>query len=310
MIAKWWGCAAVAVAAAALADAPAQADDTFRLGGVRSAADVPTVPLGRAALADDDVELTRHRYYGGYGGYRPYYGGFHRGYYGGFHRPYYGGFYGHRPYYGGYRSSFAFSVGVGGFYGGYRPYYGGYFGYRPYYGGYYGYRPYYNNFYYGGYRPYYGGFAYSYPRYAVSYASPYWCDVAGAAAPAVSLAIRPVSIEVPLAQANPPATTLPAPRRIEPQALPAEPQPVAPAADDQRTFPYDGGPGNPVPQPRRDATPPPPQPQPGLVPTEGTPVSIPGAARKYAYPAYGEDRVPAKTAPTVPGLILTKRTTR
>ena len=48
----------------------------------------------------------------------------------------------------------------------------------------------------------------------------------------------------------------------------------------------------------------------GCVPTEGTPVSIPGAARKYAYPAYGEDRVPARTAPVAPGLILTKRTTR
>jgi hypothetical protein len=61
------------------------------------------------------------------------------------------------------------------------------------------------------------------------------------------------------------------------------------------TFPYDGGPANPVPMPRPETVPPPPPGQPapmGVPPAtpkgEDRKISLPGKASKYSYPAYGD----------------------
>jgi hypothetical protein len=178
----------------------------------------------------------------------------YRGYYGwggGYgYRGYYGG---HRGYYGGHYGGFR-NYGYGGYYGGYRPYYGGWGGYRPYYGNYFSfnyYRPYYPAYYYP--RPYYGsGFGF---YIGIS-------GDAGTNAPTVYLGN---SGSQPLGQA------------VE--------QPVAP----EGTFPYDGGPANPVPLPKADVPPIPP-----AAPSTDLPVSgkaKPGlapATSPYKYKAYGE----------------------
>jgi len=198
------------------------------------------------AAAADDTELT-HFYRHGYG----YHGGY-RGYYGGY-RGYYGGF----------------GYGYGRGYGyGYRPYYGGYYGgYRPYYG-YSSFASYSYPSYYGGYGlgcgyGGYGAVGYSYSGYS-SYGGGFY-GIAGtkedASAPVVSLALK---------VANNPLT-------------PREP---APTANADGSFRYDGGPANPVPQPKADA-----EPSARANLSAGSlPVSLPKAkpAGPYTYKAYGE----------------------
>jgi hypothetical protein len=173
---------------------------------------------------------------------------------------------GYRGYgWGGYRG-----FGYGGFY---RPYFGWGGFYRPYYGlGFY--RPFYGL---GLYRPYYGfslgyGFGYSgfYPGFGFGYGGLFgpWC--AGGSASVYSLNIPMATLGTPLDGA-PPGGPDPAPKQ-----RPSE----------EGTFPYDGGPANPVPNPKETTRPStPPQ---RSVPLEGRAVSLPRSAAKWTYPAYGE----------------------
>jgi hypothetical protein len=284
-------------------------DDTIRLGTSNSGT------LGTITGAAD-TELVywrggwggyRGSSYGGYrnygyGGYRNYgYGGYRNYGYGGYRNYGYGGYrnygYGHhRPYYASY-------------YGGYRPYYGGYGGYnRPYYGGYgyggygnggYGYGGYGNGGYgYGGYGNGgygYGGYGnggYGYGGYGnggyygIGYENPAGTDYAA-----------------PFGQA--PVQQY---QYLQPQQLPA-PAVVAPQAGE--TFPYDGGPQSPVPQPGVAPVQPGATPQP-TVPLTGKVVSVPRETTggvvyytsytdrttaatptsRYTYPAYGDQVLP------------------
>jgi hypothetical protein len=173
-----------------------------------------------------------------------------RGYYG---RPY--AYYPYRAYY----------PGVAGYYP-YRAYYPGvafsFSYYRPYV-----YRPYYSFYYPGYYRPY----VYSYvPRYYSSYYG-FWPIGGDAAAfPSVTilggLRLRidgQEQEEVPIPRATPPA---------------------------DGTYPYDGGPANPVPMPNAEPAPSVVPVRPA-VPRDGRAVSLPAQPSRFAYPAYGEGPV-------------------
>jgi len=267
--------------------------------GVSRATDVVRLggPAAQQAInGGTNTELARGFHGGGFHG-----GGFRGGYYGGYRGGYYGGYRG----YGGY----------GGYYnrGYYRPYYAGY--YRPYYYGNYG--SYYSPYYSGYYSPYYYSSYYTpyyYPTY--SYSVPYYYPCATTVSPIVSVQPSTVYSQGPT-YATPNA---PAPRPAAP-VMPSAPQ-------DNGTFPYDGGPKNPLPMP---------MPQPGdapnpmkagprpTVPLDGKLVSLPKeaiggssplahdvqrlhfvsvtntssspAARptpaRVAYPAYGEQPIPS-----------------
>ncbi len=226
--------------------------------------DTTTMTLGgkgtAAQAATEDAELT----HGYRGGYRGGYGGGYGGYRGGYSSSYYGGGYGgYRGGYGNYHRG-----GYGGGYGG--GYYGGGYrgGYGSYYGGGYG-------SYYGGYsRPYYGvgvySSYYSYPTYSVAYPT-YYNDCG------VNLGIGGV------AGFGAPTVTLGTTNYARPAAPMA--QPVAPG---DGTFPYDGGPANPVPVPMPDA-----KPIPSANPSSAAtdlPISLKPKVPpvSYKYKAYGE----------------------
>jgi hypothetical protein len=249
--------------------------------GAVSAADRDTIPLfggsssttmtlggqGTAAqAATEDNELT-HGYKYRYGGYR---GGYGFGYYGGY-RGYYGG-------YGGYRGYGRHYAGYGGYYGGYRGgYYGGYRGY-----GYAGY--------YGGYRPYYGGYS-SFSYYQPAYYSSYYASYPVYSAyydcgPSIYLGVGGATgIGAPVVTlgtdfARPAEVAQPAPEAAQPM--------VPPSAPGNGTFPYDGGPANPVPLPKADPNAMPPV-NPALIATD-LPISLKpkSAVSPYRYKAYGE----------------------
>ncbi len=170
----------------------------------------------------------------------------------------------YRGGWGGYHSGWGYR-GFG--WGGYRGFgWGGYGGgfYRPFYGGFY--RPYYGfGLGYGGfYRPYYGygyNFGGFYPSYGFGYGGFY--------GPCVG------------STANVYTLVEPSPVVVQPQ-IPALPQPRR----EEGTYPYDGGPQNAVPAPQ-DTPPIRTAPQ-RTVPLEGRAVSLPKAAPKWSYPAYGE----------------------
>jgi hypothetical protein len=68
------------------------------------------------------------------------------------------------------------------------------------------------------------------------------------------------------------------------------------------TYPYEGGPSNPIPNPKAAPVP---QSAPGRsVPLEGRAVSLPKPATKWAYPAYGE--APRRTSFAEDRTLLTK----
>jgi len=165
-----------------------------------------------------------------------------------------------------------FGWGWGGFY---RPYYWGWGGfYRPYYWGWGGfYRPYYWGW--GGfYRPYYWGWGWSgfylpYYSFGFGYSGFFWPWCAGVSANVYTLHMPAVMPNAPLPSA--------------PQSRDSSPDPQQPRKDS--TFPYDGGPSNPVPSPK-DV--PPSSTTPHSVPMEGRAVSLPKAKSKWIYPAYGE----------------------
>ena len=181
---------------------------------------------------------------GGHGG-----GGFHGGGFGGFH----GGFGG---FHGGFGGGFR-----GGYYGFYRPYGFGYgFGYRPFYRPYYGFGyglgyglgyGYnvgdglgYGGYGYGGYGN--GGYGYGNSGYGCSnysYGQPFVNSGASYNNFAVgSLSGTMTNVPYP----NRYSEQLPAPRSVAPMPMPM-PMPMPPA--NNGTFPYDGGPRDPIPQP-------------------------------------------------------------
>lgn len=176
-----------------------------------------------------------------------------------------GGGWGHRGWGGyGYR-------GWGGY--GYRSWGWGGWGYRPYWGGYWGgYRPYYYS-----YAPsYYYPYTYYYPGAYSYYYSPWGCSYT---LPTVSLSIGSVSAAI---SANPPAVDL----NIKPRVLPKAPANSITPPQPDGTYPYDGGPQNPVPMPPKTEPSPTKQPTPS-VPLEGRLVSLPKSG-PFVYPAYGE----------------------
>lgn len=241
--------------------------DTIRLNRIDN---TPTKGLVEDGQGADTIRTWDHdwgRYRGfGWGGYR----GFG---YGGFYRPYgFGLGYGGLGYgglgYGGLRygglgyGGFGYGLGLGGL--GY-----GRFGYGMGLGGLgfgglgfgglggYGF----------GYR--YGGF---YPGFGIGYGGLFG-PCAGAPAPAYTLTMPSATVGTPLPSApQAPITTDVVPQ----QPLPAD-----------GTFPYDGGPVTPAPN-LKDTPPSSTTPPNRTVPLEGRSVSLPKAAPKWNYPAYGE----------------------
>jgi hypothetical protein len=86
----------------------------------------------------------------------------------------------------------------------------------------------------------------------------------------LSMARRPTAAVAPTDAG---LETIPAPRPLKP-------------AQPNGTFPYDGGPANPVPMPQ--AEPAPNRAAPRTIVPEGRVVSLQAKAPKYSYPAYGE----------------------
>ena len=249
---KWFTAALLAAAGVLACSGASRGGDTIRLNGTASAPARNLVDDGRGA----DTVRTWHRGFGwgghrgfGWGGYRGYGWGGYRGYgLGGLYRPYYG-----------------FGLGYGGLY---RPYYGlglgyGRLGYGLGWGGLgygLGFRGY--GLGYGGYGLGYGGF---YPGFGLGYGGFFPC--AGTTATVFTL--------------NIPAATLGSPLPAQPPVTDRVPQ--MPNSDG--TFPYDGGPNNPGPNLKET---PPSSTTPRSLPLEGRSVSLPKAAPKWSYPAYGE----------------------
>jgi hypothetical protein len=266
-------------------------------GQAQQTAPLPSSSLGTLSnlklteeVQTDEVRWGRGFYRGyGYGGYRYGYG------YG--YRPYYS--YGYRPYYssygygGGYCSPYSYS---------YAPYS---YSYSPYS---YGYRPYYNY----GYRP-----------YSYGYRSPYYggyrrIDQVGTPPAATNLAAAPrqvakVSGPIQLTQFAP----------AQYQRTPNGMSVTVPPDQENRSYPYNGGPKTIVPLPNggnfQNFLPAPgAEPERPMVPREGSPVSLPremsgevfpvvygspasvstpvsaspsfSTTARIAYPAYGDNR--------------------
>jgi len=259
MRSTWTAVAAGVLGVLLAAPATRADDDTVRLGGNIEAKTTTLSYDGQS-----DTVLMR----GVRGGF-----GFHGGFRGGYHVGYRGGFYG-----GGFRH-----VGYGGRFGGYR--YGmGYYRFGGYgYGGYYAaYRPYYG---YG-----YGGGYYSSPCYypTYTYVTPYY-NYAPPVYYTPGYSYYPTNAQVQVGQ--PIGKTL----YVGPSQQPYQPM-MPPAQNGNGTFPYDGGPANPIPLPKDGSSDQGPtfQPLPKQVPTDGRLVSIPAVqptktgSSGFAYPAYGE----------------------
>jgi hypothetical protein len=266
--------AAAGLTALLLGGQQAQAqDDTVRLGG-NIDSKITTLSY------DGDSEITLMRGVRGFVGYRGGYGHYGHGHVG--FRVGYGGGYGYgigRGYYG------------GGYYGGYnRAYYGG---------GYYG------GGYYGGYSPYYYS-SYSSPYYYNSY--PYCAPTVYYTQPSYSYyPIGDVQVGPTVAATRPSANVAPAQ-----QVLPAQhyqlPQPqqyqpgTVPMPSADGTYPYDGGPVNPIPLPKKT----------GIDTTDGRIVGLPAQQKLttqvggsgFAYPAYGDSTATTTFAAGRPSTIV------
>jgi len=270
-----------ALAALVVGTQTVRADDVIRLKAT-PVSNGQTITLGNAT--DAEIELARYGYRGGFhGGYRGGFAGYRGGFYGGYRGGYYGGY---RGYYGGYR----------GYAGYYRPYYGGYGGYyRPYYASYYS--PYYYGGYgygsyggygYGGYGGYgYGGYGYGCSNvYApvvtnYTYTQPYYSSVVpyGTQQPVVINGYSNGNGNVyPYTNGNGNGNYYPPMPQVNPG---------------NGTYPYDGGPSQPVPMPQQQLTPAKTAPH-GPV-ADLRLVSTTNVQPKqqqqsqFAYPAYGED---------------------
>lgn len=186
-------------------------------------------------------------------------------------RGWYGGYRGFG--YGGYRGWGGYGYSAYRGWGGYG--WGGY--YRPYYSYY---RPYYPSvsFNFGYYRPYVPYYNYYYPPQIYYYGpSCYYYPIStDGASPNYTQAI--VKVE---------------PTRIYGQPNGGVVQVAPPAAPQNGSYYYDGGPQTPVPLPKSGVeTKPVPAPPQKTIPLEGIPVSLPPKSpAKYVYPAYGEKPV-------------------
>ena len=119
------------------------------------------------------------------------------------------------------------------------------------------------------YRPYYGfGLGYGLGLGGLGYGGFFW-PCAGMSASVYTLNSPAITLGSPLPAAAQPRTQDLAPRQPR----------------NDGTFPYDGGPSSPVPNPKDT---PPSSTTPRSVPLEGRAVSLPRAAPKWTYPAYGE----------------------
>jgi hypothetical protein len=275
MLSKPFAYGLALAAGLALTSAARAGDDVIRLAPPKQpSGDVRTL----GATADDLATENLEAYYRGYGGYRGGYGGY-RGFYGGGYRGFYGGGYRGGFYGAGFNRGFYGAGFRGGYYGGYRGFYGG--GFRGgYYGGYYSQPYYYSNYY--SYPSYYGG----YYGYACS-------DVGGAEVYPICSQRTVVVVRQP---ANYSVQPQQPPLQTQPQYNPT-PIPQMPRADEEGTFPYDGGPKTPVPMPQtfEDARPSllqRPRPQ-----SDETVVSLKpqlveekksSSSGKWNFPAYGE----------------------
>jgi hypothetical protein len=250
---------------------PSRAGDIVRLNGV---GDAPAQNLVDDGQGTDTIR-TWHRGFGGFGGYRGFggFGGYrgfgfggYRGFgWGGYGLGYrgfgYGGFY--RPFYGyGFGRGFGLGYGLGGLGLGLGYGLGG-LGYGRFgYGGL-GYGL--GGLGYGGFG--YGGF---YPGFGIGYG--------GMFGPCSGTTANVYNLSIPMATLGTPMNGAAQPPYIDPNP------PQVPSQNG--TYPYDGGPKVPVPN-SKEATPPTSAPQ-RTVPLEGRTVSLPKAAAKWAYPAYGE----------------------
>ncbi|HTU22648.1 MAG TPA: hypothetical protein VMG10_31705 [Gemmataceae bacterium] len=270
---KWFIAALLAAAGVLAWSGPSRGGDTIRLNRTASA---PTQRLVDDGQGADTVRVWHHGF--GYGGWG--YRGFGWGGYRGFG---WGGL-GYRGLgWGGYGLGYGglgYGLGYGGFY---RPYYGFGLGYRGLgYGlgwGGLGYGL--GGLGYGGYGLGYGGF---YPGLGIGYGGFFPC--AGSTAGVYTLSMPAATLGTPL-------PTLAQPRPSE-----------QPPSDG--TFPYDGGPSNPVPSLKE--TPPSSTPAPRSVPLEGRSVSLPKTAPKWSYPAYGETA--RRIAPASERIYLTRGTSK
>jgi hypothetical protein len=176
-----------------------------------------------------------------------------------------------------------------GYYGGGRGYYGGYYG-----RGYYGYgRAYYYPRYAGYYYPRYAAYYYNPYSYGSYYYAPstyyYYASPAWSGCYRIGLGDEVAPVETTIS----PSSLASRPPQPAPNYLPA-PRPVG---DQDETFPYDGGPRNPIPAPRSSDPAPSATPR-QAVPLEGKPVSLPAKTTQFAYPAYGEDATKKPAKPT------------
>jgi hypothetical protein len=250
---KWLATGLLAAAGLVASTAPARAGDTIRLAGT---GDAPTQNLVDDGKGADTIDAHWH---GGWGGGFRYGGGF--GYGGGFR--YGGGFgYGGRLGWGGGWGGWGGGLGYG------ARFYGGGFGYRPFY------RPYYGGFGYGYGGLGLGGFGYGY-GYGGGFYPGYWGPCSGTSAAVFTLNMPQAGLSI-----------VPPGEPVAPGDASGRGPAVAPPAAGEQTFPYDGGPQDPVPVPRAGPSPTT-TPRP-TVPLEGRAVSLPKKPAKLAYPAYGE----------------------
>jgi hypothetical protein len=258
---KWFAVGFLATMGILAWGVPSRADDTIRLN---LADGTPTRNLVDDGNGADTINIARG---GGHVAFRGGFGGF-RGGFGGFR----GGFGGFRGGFGGFRSFGGFRGGFGGFrsFGGFR---GGFGGFRSFYG--YGGYPWFGYGYpwlgYGGY-PWLGYDAYGYGGYYPLYGyGGYYGPCSGLTGGIYTLAMPATGSVAPLSG----SPTLPSTNPTPPQ-MPR----------DDGTYPYNGGPSTPPPDPKTIPVPAT-APQ-RTVPLEGRSVSLPKPATKWAYPAYGE----------------------
>ena len=269
MLSNAWRAAVLGVVTLFATTSPGMAQDTHRLGGTATKFDggATTFTLGLTQEEDGDTELVHgRRYYGGYNYYRPSYNyGYNYGY--SYYRPNYNFGYA-QPFYG--YNNYGYNYGYN--YNYYRPNY-----YRP---------AYYGNSYYG-FRPICGDLN-AVPTVTLQLNDQPRYQPQPQQQPYELLPKSPNPIErMPLSPAPKPQPQLQQQPQPLPQPLPRI-NPIPQDSAQERTFPYDGGPMNPVPMPQ--LAPEQNQPRPFL-PTDGRPVSIPARAevkKSYTYRAYGE----------------------
>ncbi len=157
------------------------------------------------------------------------------------------------------------------------------------------------------YRPYYGG--YYWPGRAVAFGLSFWPAYYSSyyySPPAViySAPAYPYTYPAEISVSPVPSTTILSTPRTLPAAPPVElapPPAVRPSPDG--TYPYDGGPQNPVPLPKVEPAPTAVPPAP-VVPG-GRVVSLPPSSGKYTYLGYGEK--PASSGPRAAQVVQVKK---